>query len=67
MKNVKLALLTIIVATFYLTSCTKDEVVNATDTNTVVASATIDAINELLKPLDMECILVDNDPVIIRL
>ena len=32
---------------FYLTSCTKDEVVNATDTNTVVASATIDAINEL--------------------
>ena len=47
MKNVKLALLTIIVATFYLTSCTKDEVVNATDTNTVVASATIDAINEL--------------------
>ena len=28
---------------------------------------TIDAINELLKPLDMECILVDNDPVIIRL
>ena len=28
---------------------------------------TIEAINRLLKPLDMECILIDNDPRIIRL
>ena len=47
MKNVKQILLVIIAAAFSVTSCTKDEIANATDTNTVVASATIDAINEL--------------------
>ena len=47
MKNVKQVLLLIITAAFSVTSCTKDEIANATDTNTVVASATIDAINEL--------------------
>jgi hypothetical protein len=47
MKNVKQVLLAIIGVAFSVTSCTKDEAVNASDTNTVVASATIDAINEL--------------------
>lgn len=47
MKNTKKILLLAIAAAFSITSCTKDEVVNTTDTNTIVASATIDAINEL--------------------
>lgn len=46
MKNLKLLLVAVIAAAFSVTSCTKDELVNATDTTTVVNSATIDAFNE---------------------
>ncbi|TAF68857.1 MAG: hypothetical protein EAZ58_07985 [Flavobacterium sp.] len=47
MKNVKKIILLSISAALSVISCTKDETFNAKDTNTVVASATIDAINEL--------------------
>ena len=47
MKNLKVVLFSVIVVAVSVTSCTKDEIVNATDTNTVVASSTIDFINEL--------------------
>lgn len=47
MKNLKVVFLSVIVIALSVTSCTKDEIVNATDTNAVVASATIDAMNEL--------------------
>lgn len=47
MRNLKSKLFTVLAASFIVFSCTKDEIVNATDTNTVVAAATVDAINEL--------------------
>jgi len=47
MKNFSLAFCSLLVFSFTFNSCTKDEVVNFTDTNSIVASATIDGINEL--------------------
>lgn len=47
MKNLQLAICAFIVFSVTLNSCTKDEVVNATVTSTIAASASIDLINEL--------------------
>lgn len=47
MKTTRLACYTLICMALTFTSCVKDEILNATDTNTVVASATINLVNDL--------------------
>ncbi|MGL2994126.1 hypothetical protein [Flavobacterium sp. TSSA_36] len=47
MKNLKTTFCALFSMSVLFNSCSKDEVVKATDTNSIVASATIDGINEL--------------------
>lgn len=47
MKNFKIAFCVLLTVSLTFSSCNKDEVINTTDTNSIVASATIDGINEL--------------------